>query len=336
MRKSLVFAVVVVALFATMAAAQVAEQDLYTVKEGDNLYTLEGDYSGQPLQWSRIVKKNPFLNDPGRVWIDEQNRTIVLIKPGEQLQGLKELGIIPNPFQLGRLKIEAPTEATITPPATESGIPWWMWLALVLVVVLGACVLLYVRMTRNPVTAGPPMTPASVTDEEVASRFAQNLSSDPTSVRVKDAVKGRAHGLVQISYADGTSKRLILRGEVAYRAMVSRNGDDGPWAQEYMLQGCGNDLKASGARYVPGLGFRFVPTGVVETEAVPQPAAPVPIANTPETTPAATKTAQPAVKGEKKFTFRPAVNDRPNFIESTGFVSFDLSMKDGVTVIRFS
>ena len=122
-----------------------------------------------------------------------------------------------------------------------------------------------------------------------------------------------------------------------------------------MLQGCGNDLRMSGARYIPGFGFRFVPEELV-ADAPPQTAAqPTPPAgeeaaeitevrlidaitgarSAPDSPPATAATAA-ADEGEKEFVFKPAAKTRPNLVEFKGFESFEVGVKDGKTTVRFS
>jgi hypothetical protein len=187
----------------------------------------------------------------------------------------------------------------------------------------------YRRMRRDPVTAGPPVVPGGVTNMTAANQFRANISQTTgMPIEIRDLVRGRIYGAVRVRYHDGSSRRMLLAGQIGYRAMVRRGG--GPWTEEFMLQGCGNDLRLSGARYIPGFGFRFVPEAVVEETPQPRPA-----------TATATATAQPepatpAEEGEKHFTFRPAVGGRPNLVDFKGFGSFEVEVKDGRTMVRFS
>jgi len=319
--KTLFTCLVVVLLAALCFAA-----DEYVVQKGDVLYTLEGDYSGRPWQWGRLVELNPFLKVPGRTWVDEKGRTIVLIRPGEELRGLKELGIVPQPFPIERLKVE--DSSALVPVPVPHGHSWFWWLLLILsgLAIIAAIVAL-IRIRRNPVTAGNPVVSGGVTDRTAAGQFRENIAQTtgvPTDrIEIHNLVRGRMYGVVNVRYRDGQSRRMLLVGQIGYRAMVRRNG--GPWTEEYMLQACGNDLSMSGARYVPGFGFRFVPE--VAVEETPRPA---PVQSTP--TPAST----PAAEGEKHFTFRPAGGGRPNMADFEGFASFDVEVRDGKTTVRFS
>jgi len=347
------------------------KEDIYTVQEGDTLWVLEGEFSGRPAQWNRLLELNLFLRGPGRVWVDGQGRTIVLIKPGEELRGLKELGIVPNPLPLDQLRVLA----TPVPPAegtqpVKTGIPWWVWVlfAWVALGTLGFIwTVLRAIMSRDPVAAGPAMV-NGVNDQTVTQAFGRESSS----TIVKNVERGRVYGAVQVHYGDGSSKSFRLNGQAGYKATVSWNNGK-TWNEEYMLQACGNDLRMSGMRYVPGFGFRFVLETVVEEQTTqtpaiipnptPSPSAPTAKAPTPEpatgvvarplkeetaTTPTAVEADESEDKficrpidkekkeGEKKLTFRPETKGRPNLVESEGIDSLDLSIKGDKITIRFS
>lgn len=347
MKKRVVLFVVAVVMFAAfafcIAIAQTPPErlDVYVVQKGDVLYTLEGNYSGRPWQWARLVELNPFLENPGRVWEDEKGRTIVLIRPGEELRGLGKLGIVPRPFPLERLRVEMPPSrkpATAPTPAPANRNYSWLLLLLIPVVFLLWYLLVYRRMRRDPVAAGPAVVPGGVTDRTAAGQFRENLSRTTGTpidrIEIRDLVRGRIYGAVNIRYRDGSSRRMLLAGEVGYRVMVRRNG--GSWTEEFMLQGCGNDLRLFGARYIPGFDFRFVPEAVVEE--TPRPAGPSAPASTATLAPAPTQLqpATPDEEGEKHFTFRPADKGRPNFVDFKGFGSFEVEVKSGRTMVRFS
>lgn len=340
--------VVVVAVVLGLSVAQTPtgtpSDDVYIVQKGDVLYTLEGNYSGKPNQWRRLVELNPILKNPGRIWVDGKGRTIALIRPGEKLRGLGELGIVPQPYPIDRLKVEAPAPIAQPPvPKTDHA---WMWWLLLLIPLFAAIWMVLSRMRRDPVAAGPAVVAGGVTDQTAANQFRENISrttgGSTDRIEIRDLVRGRIYGAVSVRYRDGSSRRMLLAGQTGYRAMVRRNG--GPWTEEYMLQGCGNDLRFSGARYVPGMGFRFVPEAAVEEAPRPTPVdqpdpapAPVPIpdpAPVPDPVPAPVPTS--AAEGEKFFTFKPSGKGKPNFVEFEGFTSFEVDVKDGRTQVRFS
>ncbi len=359
MKRFFVFAValLLVGLFLSVATeaanTQVVTQekeDFYTVQEGDTLWALEGNFSGRPAQWSRLMELNPFLRGPGRVWVDNHGRTIVLIRPGEQLKGLKELGIIPRIYPLDQLAVMVPPAEPIT-PVTEPT-PFWAWVLMLLVALLilvllwtGIRLLIGLIWPDNPVTAGPPVVPGGVTDQAARQAFAYGRPD--SNIRIRDVVRGRLYGAVQVYYGDGSTRSMRLNGHTGYRAMVSRNNGQ-TWSEEYILQACGNELRMSRMRYVPGFRFRFVPDGVVEEEATTQPSVPTPMPKpssieAAETTqkvvsnPSKEETANTVdSNSEKKLTFRPETKGRPNLVESEGIDSLDFSINGDKITIRFS
>lgn len=377
MKKFLVLAAVVIA-FAVSAFALSPEdlpKDSYTVQEGDTLWALEGDFSGNPMLWRRLVEMNQFLKDPRRTRVDEKGRTIVLVRPGEKLQGLGEFGIEPEPPSLDQMGIGVATSHVVPPMPMHSQPPslWWLpsWFLWVLTTVLiTALGVIYILMRRDPVTAGPAMVTGGAVDWTAADVFRGNAYARATGmlkgVEVRDVVRGRGYGAIRVGDRLGKWHLRLMTGHAVYRAMVRR--DDGQWTQEYMLQVCGNDLRMSGMRYVPGFGFRFVPEAVVEHASTPAPTAtaepnaentvlvdvttgarsapdsPQATATRPAATaePAQTVTATSVAttaegEKEKEFTFKPeAKGGRPNFVEFKGFESFEVAVKDGKTTVRFS
>lgn len=117
--------VLFVLLAATLSVAQQNASSQYTVQKGDNLWQLAGDKLKDPMLWQRIYKQNPFLQEPGRRF-ENDGIIYVLIKPGEKLVGLEELGIIPSfaPIE----KLTTPAEV-VHQVAYE--IPSWLWWLLV-------------------------------------------------------------------------------------------------------------------------------------------------------------------------------------------------------------
>lgn len=70
----------------------VPEEDSVTVQRGDTLYELSNVYLNDPEKWHAVVRKNSFLGEHGRVF-KRSGKTIVIIRPGEKLNGLARLGI---------------------------------------------------------------------------------------------------------------------------------------------------------------------------------------------------------------------------------------------------
>ena len=307
-----------VAIAFTAIAQDSPNQDTYIIQKGDVLFTLEGNYSGNPQQWSRLITLNPFLQDPGRTWIDKKGRTIVLIKPGEELHGLGELGIIPQPLSLDLL--------TPPVPPTEQRSYFILWL---LGVVATIMLLLYIilKLLRSPITAGPAMVPGGVTNETVTQQFRANSVWPITTValndqiEIKNVVKGFLYGLVRVNYGDNSCRHIVLTGHIGYRAMV-RHHKDGPWSEEYMLRGCGNDLRSSGVKYIPGFAFHFLPIEVVE--------------ETPQSSQIEKneKTEIPQDKRHFNFSLK---DGRPNLIQYKGIQSFEFQETErNQSEIRFT
>jgi len=334
---AMLLAVMLVCVIGSVSAEMPNSDDVYVVQEGDVLYTLEGEYSGRPWQWSRLVEMNPFLKDSGRTWIDGKGRTIVLIRPGEELRGLGELGIIPQPLPLEQLKTAVPASVAKSLPNESNSCPWLWWL--LVLAAATAFVIFIISVKRNPATAGPAVISGGVSDETVTRVFRDNCARQGGEhIEIRDVVRGRLYGAVRIRYGDNRSRLMVLWGNMGYRALVRRN--NGTWNEEYMLQACGNDLRLSGARYIPGLGFRFVPETVVEG----------PVETSQTTSQTATAASQaPAAEDSpsnpdadesenKHFTFKPATRVNPNnLVQFKGFSSFEVKVaEDGTTIVRFN
>ena len=343
----LLVSLLVVPVFGTIGVVRLSTHD---VRPGDTLYAIEGGLTGDPNGWARLLKLNPFLELPNRHWVDEKGRTIVLIRPGENLV-TKEEDVSAEYFYPPQspAKPDVPTEAAIVPEIDWS---WLLWLWLLVPAVLLAWFLL--RMRRDPVMAGIAVVSGGVSDEEAAGRIRANtaraLGVQPTDLEIRNLERGRIYGAMRVRYADNSFRTLRLNGEVGYRALVRRG--QGPWTTDYMLQGCGNDLRFSRMQYVPGHGFRFVPEAAVEVAQRPtsvQPElTPEPVA-TPMPGPESAPVAEPVVPAtlesaptpveiadEAHFAFKPAGRGRPNLVEFQGFTSFEVEMRDGKTTVRFS
>lgn len=340
------FAVTVTVLMLLVAFIATAQQDstksaeddvFYTIEKGDTLWALEGKFSGKPWMWKRIVDLNPFLKEPGRFKLNEESLPIVMLEPGEKLIGMKKLGITPKKLPYEELKgiIPVPTSSTPVKPAN----PNWLWQLLTVTALLCAIVVL-LKMQKNPVTVGPAMIYGGVDDETVTSQFRTNkvwpatLTSNDR-IEVKDVVKGKIFGLVRIKYGDNKSRIMILTNEIGYRAMVRRN--DGPWTEEFMLQGCGNDVR-SGTRYIPGFGFRFISEDPVMEE-TPQPAVRATASSSISMSEIATTDAfvpsPEATEDAKYFVFRPATGSLQNLVQFKGFKTFEIEEVRGQMSVRF-
>ena len=262
----------------------------YTVQDGDTLYDLTAIAKGDPELWREVVKQNPFLAESGRQFTKPDGTFVVVIRGGEQLRGLEELGInIPGKVAT------AIGKATFTggQPATKPEPTWfernWSWLipfigSLALIVLYGGYFLWqqYTRY-RDPVSSGPAMVRGGVTDETVALTLTERGQNQARRFTiVGEIVRGKGYGEMMVAYRGGREERRLLDGQTVYRATVRFEGE----AEDqviYTLQGCGNDIRA-GNRNVPGREFRFEPETLVhqapeptpEPEAVAPAPAPVP------------------------------------------------------------
>ncbi|MEK7117112.1 MAG: hypothetical protein AAB837_03025 [Patescibacteria group bacterium] len=318
-----------------------AQEDTYVVQKGDTLWVLEGEYNGNPTQWRRIVQLNPFLQEPGRIFQDQQGRTIALISPGQKLVGLQALGIIPTQVSTSQLQLPQPEAKVYHVPTT----PAWVWWPLVLAVaILIVAWLIYRMLTRDPVNSRPAMVQGGVNTPEAATVGFQQMaaraaglgqhSTDPTYYQrftVLSQVAGRIWGVLNVRYADGREVPRRLSGDRAYQARV--RFDNGREEDLYMLQGCGNDLRYGGiSRYLPGPEFRFeadpvvatpAPTPVSQPEAESEPAPAAQTAPAPEPAPAPApvapapapaKDAPAANRSSLTFEMKRSTNGEPHLV----------------------
>lgn len=96
------------------------------VAKGDTVWGYSQETYGTGMQWREIVIENPFLNEPGRIYYDqEREKWIVLIYPGETV---KIRGQIVNPTFVSE-------EVTITTTTETAGLPWWAWIIIPLAVI---------------------------------------------------------------------------------------------------------------------------------------------------------------------------------------------------------
>lgn len=284
---------VVVLLLVTGFASSNAEAQ-YTVQHGDNLWELAGKNLDSASAWEKIYQENRFLQEPGRRF-EIDGRTIVVIRPGEVLQGLDKLGIVQEESDIIPDVLEK--SRTIREVITMSEWPWWFWWLLVALTALIIWLIMRHNRTRDrmatvnqrlrernenlvarqdyehmlnmdPVGSGEPIFPAGVTDATAPARFqemaahrweAQTGRTANTQVfTIQRLTAGRGWGLMNVSYADGSTLLRRLNGERVYEADVLF--PDGNVETLYMLQGCGNDLRYGGVhRYNGAEGFRFVP-----------------------------------------------------------------------------
>lgn len=254
-----------------------SQDDVYTIVSGDSLAALSPD------KWRQLKAMNPFLDAPNRTQVRADGWTKVLIYPGEQLKGLRALGIeVENAAASTVAPSTSKTPATVTQPIAgqteEQGIfSWIFWTALgwfpwLLAILFGAALAIlgylfwFSRNRGNAAAAGPKFVKDGINDRTAAKEFlrqAQRSFGTGTalieSFRIENLRRRRASGTINVGYKDGTTQSRILDNEVVYLADL--HYPDGTIRRdEMLLSACGNPLRASGnvASYVPGLNFRFV------------------------------------------------------------------------------
>lgn len=136
--------------------------DMYVVKAGDNLWELSGTFLRDPLKWREVFQKNPFLMKPGRMFW-RNGKIIVLIYPGEVLQGL-------NQFKVEKVKV-----INNFYYARDWYIPWWIFLLMGLLL-LGWFVTWYSRRDGRTGSAHPRQSHANT------AHVAPTLNSAPAPV----------------------------------------------------------------------------------------------------------------------------------------------------------
>lgn len=306
-------------LVALPLAAQEFPTDQYVVSEGDTLWDLAEVYQGNPLLWQRLVDRNPFLKQPGRV-VERGGKIYVLIRPGEILEGLQELGIMPP--------TPIPINEVLPQPVTVEKVPdwvWWLLALLILIILVGNLWYLVQRMlTTDPVSSRPAMVQGGVNEanaitamQQVAARAAGHnpgISRDPSTYQQFTVIRqtaGRIWGNMTVRYADNRSVPRRLNGDRAYQAEVLF--PDGRTETLYMLQGCGNDLRYGGiSRYLPGPEFRF------EADPAVQPVAPATeLAAQPEPAPTLEPVVAPAPAANRSsltFEMKRSTNGEPHLV----------------------
>lgn len=254
-----------------------SQDDVYTIVSGDSLAALSPD------KWRQLKAMNLYLDAPNRTQVRPDGWTKVLIYPGEQLKGLRALGIeVEN--AAGQTVAPSSSPSSTTTPKAQTGqteqqgilstifwtiVGWFPWfLALLFAVALAIIGYLFwfSRNRGNAAAAGPKYAPNGISDRTAADEFlrqAQQSFGTGTalieSFRIENLRRRRASGTITVGYKDGTTQSRILENEIVYIADL-HYPDGSIRRDEMLLSACGNPLRASGnvASYVPGLNFRFV------------------------------------------------------------------------------
>ena len=263
--------------YPVMAQQTNNDGDVYVVQPGDSAWRIAGKVMDDPTLWEEVVKKTPFLKEKGRISRDPKTGWVmVMMHPGEQLFGLRELGIIDTPGGSTFLPLEVTTARWSKADFERM---FWLMISLILLLLL-IFWYVFLRSRRDLVSSGPAIVPGGVAPEQASARFQEmaarmhggnfwNLKLSAQNFQIISSQAGRIWGVLNVRYADEQEIPRRLNGDRAYRAQV--RFPNGKTETLYMLQGCGNDLRYGGiSRYIPGPEFRF--------EADPEPVvAPPPI-----------------------------------------------------------
>lgn len=282
MRK-IILLVVVFSLTVATAVAQSTDDGVYIVQPGDSLWNLAGIKLDDPMLWGQVVAANPFLDQPGRLF-NEDGKIIVLIRPGEELQGLEELTevipvMFPDVLPFSQVQMPAPptqadsfedvfgSEDSIEVVYTPGFyIPSWVWLTLaVILAILLVIALIKLMLGRDPATARDPIVKGGIPSiEEAQEPFRQMAQRryggdhESNSFRILESTSGSISGIMSVRYKDGRNVPRQMENEPAYEAKVEF--PDRSTGTLYMLQACGNDLTYGPiSRYLPGKKFTFTP-----------------------------------------------------------------------------
>ena len=237
------------AVFAQSSPPPTDKAGVYVIQKGETLWWLEGYHRGDPKQWRRIVDDNLFLKEPGRIFTRGE-KTIALIKPGEQLKGLVELGILPQEVLVSGFQI----------PESSVGSIWYLLLGLAIAAALYGIYRLY-RIFSDPATSGQPVIRGGLSADrprDIETRFQRIAESRPGAdsrdnvpQRIGPIEEGFLSGYGRVQYRDRSEMRRLNR-EPAYRARFRFH--DGNEEDLFFLQRCANDVVLYNTRY---LGFAF-------------------------------------------------------------------------------
>ncbi len=197
------------------------------------------------------------MKEQGRIY-EKGGKTIALIRPGEQLRGLVELGILPREVPFSELQV--------TPEPKRSV---WPYILLGLLIALAFSGLYRLRrIFSDPATSGQPVIrgglPAS-RPRDVENQFQRIVESriasgDPAPQWIGPIEEGFLSGYGRVQYRDRSEMKRLNR-EPAYRARFRfANGTE---EDLFFLQRCANDVVLYHTRYI---GFRFEPGRQVVVE----------------------------------------------------------------------
>lgn len=300
---ALVMVLVVIGLMPNVAA-QTAP---YTVGEGDTIYALKGIYSSSQPEWKAFTILNPFLAEPGRAFVAQDGRFIVIIRPGETLNGVDQLGITVEPLPINQLKLPLAEEKEAEATATATAFSWsWLgWLPLAaFVTFLGYIAFRAIhravqeahrerlrreereererQLAMDPVTSGTPYVPGGIQPNEpdrletfferqaIDGYARMNPTVDRATIRVErisPIVRGMLSNEGMVRYHDGQDPRPRRFNPPVPGYQARFRMPDGTEEILQSLQGCMNPVVYGGETLS---GFTFTP--VAEVVPIPTPA----------------------------------------------------------------
>ncbi len=263
----------------------------YVVQPGDTLWQLAELRLNDPERWRWLLTQNPQLAEPGRSFTRSDGTFVVVIRPGETLRGLAEVGITPTGNNSLRPDSKSSKLGDTDPEDDDWNIPWGWILSL-----LGGGFLTWLayrsgrenaraeagdkhrqeevearivhrrekiaaeqaELNRDPVMSGYPQVPEGLTDATAPTHLQTRVNEDRRNLTILNMTRGRGYGPMLIRYGDGSEHPRQLDGHIVYRATV-RDNDSQEVEELYTLQGCGNDIRAGVPEYLSGHGFRFTP-----------------------------------------------------------------------------
>lgn len=239
----------------------------YVIKSGDTLYELSGKNFNDPNLWARIIEKNQFLAKPSRQ-LKKDGKLIVVIRPGERLIGLQDLGVVPNPIDISGFRLEstpAPASSVsknslvVSPKlASPESISLWYyswllwWIVGIALVFFIARWILNVKLS-NPLGSGPRTSLGIYSNQAVDlakkllvrehyERTDELLQPDQFSIRVVKAVYVKGYANILYPGTKGWALKKFT-GEEAFEVIFELPGDE--LKHIYLLKSTGNQIRSN-------------------------------------------------------------------------------------------
>ncbi len=153
------------------------------------------------------------------------------------------------------------------------GVPNWVWITLLTLVVVVALVMAIHDWLRNDPTrvgAGRVREEGIHTPNQALEHFDIELSREfGERLPIINLVRGRGYGFTRITDIARKYFPRFLNGEQVWEVTARR--PNGEQVVRYSLMGCANDVR-NGGGMVPGIGFRFVPEENVTNQIIQPPA----------------------------------------------------------------